>query len=274
MNRILQPTLISSCALLIGCTHPMLKPNYTYLNFIPSNHQVALQKSIPVYLSKNTEIPTPSQVFKKIPYNPKQQTILCCSPKHFCIIELLPHETIHDIALSDSKHWTLTPSWMGAQSQGRAMVILRPESLNLASDLLITTNKSSYLIQLHSKAGLPTQVIQFVSTPASNVVIKKSLTIDKHHLNFNYVMTGNHPAWQPKRIFDDGAKTFIQMTPIIDRVNLPILYVEQDHHWQLVNYRYHRPYYIVDGLFPRLRLSSGKGKEASIVILINHAFQS
>ena len=54
-------------------------------------------------------------------------------------------------------------------------------------------------------------------------------------------------------------KTFIEMPPVAAHIDLPVLYLVHHRQMQLVNYRYHRPYYIVDALFDTAYLISGKG---------------
>ncbi len=49
------------------------------------------------------------------------------------------------------------------------------------------------------------------------------------------------------------------MPAISERLDLPVLYILRNKAMEMVNYRYQKPYYIVDGLFARAYLLSGKG---------------
>jgi type IV secretory pathway VirB9-like protein len=50
---------------------------------------------------------------------------------------------------------------------------------------------------------------------------------------------------------------------------LPVLYLANNKAMQMVNYRYKQPYFIVDALFSRAWLISGKGREQVRVEIIN-----
>ena len=79
-------------------------------------------------------------------------------------------------------------------------------------------------------------------------------------------------SWAPTRVFDDGAKTFIQMPAISDRLDLPVLYILRNKQIALVNYRYKKPYYIIDGLISKAFLISGKGSGQQRVEIDNKKF--
>jgi type IV secretion system protein VirB9 len=102
--------------------------------------------------------------------------------------------------------------------------------------------------------------------------VSSSPVTDVNHLNFNYKLSGDSPEWRPIRVFDDGTKTFIEMPPISERMDLPVLYITKERQLQLVNYRYRRPYYIVDSLFKNAYLISDKGHEQVRVEIHNRNF--
>ena len=77
---------------------------------------------------------------------------------------------------------------------------------------------------------------------------------------------------RPLQVFDDGHKTYIRMPSITAQIDLPVLYILRRHSMQLVNYRYKAPYYVIDALFKRAVLVSGKGHDQIKVIIDNHQF--
>ena len=79
-------------------------------------------------------------------------------------------------------------------------------------------------------------------------------------------------AWAPTRVFDDGDKTFIQMPVVSEELNLPVLYILCNKQLALVTYRYKKPYYIVDGLFSKAFLISGKGSDQQRLEIDNKNF--
>jgi type IV secretion system protein VirB9 len=93
------------------------------------------------------------------------------------------------------------------------------------------------------------------------------ITADK--LNFNYKIKGGNEQIRPVRVFDDGAKTYIQMRPEIQNREVPaLLVVGPDGKGEMTNYRVQQQTYIVDRLFDRARLVLGAGKKAEKVEII------
>ena len=91
--------------------------------------------------------------------------------------------------------------------------------------------------------------------------------ISLERLNFAYEISGDHPTWRPIRAFDDGEKVYLQFPVDIAQGELPPLFiVGAKHQAQLVNYRVHAPYYIVDRLFEVAELRLGGKNELKVRI--------
>jgi type IV secretion system protein VirB9 len=94
----------------------------------------------------------------------------------------------------------------------------------------------------------------------------EGLSLDQLH--FRYAITGDSPPWKPVRAFDDGRHVYIQFPAGIAQGELPPLFVVgPDGKGELVNYRFHAPYDIVDRLFgaAELRLGGKNGGRAAVV---------
>src|SRR5262249_21259063 len=90
------------------------------------------------------------------------------------------------------------------------------------------------------------------------------LTADK--LNFGYRIQGGDDNLRPRRVFDDGAKTYIQMPASIQYRQAPaLLVIGTDGKGEMTNYRVKEQTYIVDRLFDRANLILGSGKKAQKV---------
>jgi type IV secretory pathway VirB9-like protein len=90
------------------------------------------------------------------------------------------------------------------------------------------------------------------------------ITADK--LNFSYKVTGGNDQVRPVRVFDDGAKTYIQMPPEVQHREAPVLVVlGSDGKGEMTNYRVQEQTYVVDRLFERAQLILGVGKKAQKV---------
>ncbi len=80
---------------------------------------------------------------------------------------------------------------------------------------------------------------------------------------FNYRLKGGDAAIRPVRVFDDGKKTYIQISEAAKNREAPVLVViGPDGKQDMVNYRVKGDMYIVDRLFDRAQLVLGSGKKA------------
>lgn len=224
-----------------------------------------------------------SKGFETFAYDAYAHPIVICAPLHLCVVQLERGEKINNIELGDSAHWLISTALMGSQQDSSYQVAIKPKFYDTATDLVITTDKRTYNIGLVSKQGSETHVVNFyypeetlalsnLQQATTDQMISSSPVVDVDHLNFNYEMSGDDPSWKPIQIFDDGTKTFIRMAPISERLDLPVLYILRNKETQLVNYRYRRPYYVVDGLFEMGYLISGKGSHQERVVIKNKNF--
>lgn len=173
---------------------------------------------------------------------------------------------------------------IGTLKQGSYQISIKPKLTDVATDMIVTTDKRSYHFGLLSKHGNASTVVNFYY-PEESLIRSKHLQrlsgfelsyetgkrINLKQLNFNYTISRNRIAWRPHRVFDDGHKTYIEMPSISEQLDLPVLYIKHQKNLELVNYRYQKPYYIVDGLFQSAKLVSGKGRaQQSVMIHNNH----
>lgn len=230
-----------------------------------------------------------SEGFKTFAYDAHSRPIAECAPFHLCVIQLEQGEAINNIELGDSARWLVGRSLIGSAQQGSWQVAFKPKSYDLATDAVITTSKRTYNIGLVSKLGASTHVVNFYypdetmaqenggslssnSASGSDAVANES-QVNLSQVNFNYAIKGANVVWKPTRVFDDGNKTFIKMPEAADRYDLPVLYILRDRQMQMVNYRYRKPYYVVDGLFQAAFLISGKGSHQIRVEIINRQYR-
>lgn len=230
-----------------------------------------------------------SEGFKTFAYDTYSHPIVACAPLHLCVIQLEHGEKINNIDLGDTAHWSFSISLIGAAGDGSYQVALKPKLYDIATDMVITTNKRTYNVGLVSKQGSFTHIVNFYypqetlqnavqqanqsdQLPLKQEIITQGTQINVDRINFNYHLGGDVPSWCPTRIFDDGNKTFIQMPIVSERMDLPILYILKNKEMEMVNYRYQKPYYIVDGLFARAYLISGQGSHQVRVQIDNKNF--
>lgn len=189
------------------------------------------------------------------------------------VIALQPGEELVTVAAGDTVRWVVGDTSSGAGDKLRVNVLVKPLRSDLKTNLVITTSRRTYLIELTStdKAWMASVSWdyprdQMLALQRRNQAAEAAAPVVSglalENLRFRYAISGSLPPWRPLRAFDDGRKVYIQFPVGIAQGELPPLFVigaEGD--GQLVNYRFRSPYYIVDRLFgaAELRLGGDKG---------------
>lgn len=264
----------SQGALSVNETHPVIAATYGYGN------DPAVIKAYQQYVKTGRAENIRSEGFKTFAYDAHSRPLAECAPFHLCVVQLEQGETINNIELGDSARWLIGRSLIGTAQQGSWQVAFKPKSYDLATDAVITTNKRTYNIGLVSHLGASTHVMNFyypeeTLSESSDVVSSTPSTespVNIAQLNFDYKIQGAHVVWRPTQVFDDGDKTFIKMPEMADRYDLPVLYIYRDKQMQIVNYRYRKPYYVIDGLFQAASLITGKGSHQVRVDILNRHY--
>ena len=213
--------------------------------------------------------------------------VVVCAPLRVCIVEMQAGEKIvGEPQIGDSVRWNISPGMYGNGEQATQMIVLKPQESGLDTNLLITTDRRAYYLRLLSKPQeyvarvafrypeeensqkwqqhLVEQRAQERDTKRDAQLLPAMITVDK--LNFGYSVTGGNEHIRPRRVYDDGAKTYIQMKPEMQSREAPVLVViGADGKGEMTNYRVREQTYIVDRLFDRARLVLGAGKKAQKV---------
>jgi type IV secretion system protein TrbG len=213
--------------------------------------------------------------------------IVVCAPLRVCMIELQPGERITgEPQIGDSIRWNVSPAMYGQGEETTSAIVLKPQEPGLDTNLLITTDRRAYYLRLVSKPQdyvarvafsypeeqngkkwqehLIAQRAQALESKRDASVMPAMITAEK--LNFAYKIAGANEQLRPLRVFDDGAKTYIQMRPEIQNTESPVLVVlGSDGKGEMTNYRVQQQTYIVDRVFERARLILGAGKKAQKV---------
>ena len=204
------------------------------------------------------------------------------SPGRVTVVSLQPGEELVTVAAGDTVRWIVGDTSSGTGAGLRVSVLVKPTRSGLKTNLVVTTNRRTYLIELTSteKAWMASVswdypkdrmlALQRQAQAASAAApVDTGLSLEK--IRFRYAVSGSNPPWKPLRAFDDGEKVYIQFPPGIAQGELPPLFViGAQGDGQLVNYRFRSPYYIVDRLFgaAELRLGGGNGSGGGEVVRI------
>ncbi|MGQ2930875.1 MAG: P-type conjugative transfer protein TrbG [Sphingopyxis sp.] len=198
---------------------------------------------------------------------------LFAAPERVSDIALQPGETLTSVAAGDTVRWTVGDTTSGSGEAKRTHLLVKPFAAGLSTNLVITTDRRVYHVQLTSTAStamtgmrwtypqdeLLALARQRVEAEAARPV---SSAVDIAQLYFDYQVTGDRPAWRPLRAFDDGRQTWIEFPAAISTGEAPPLFVLGDKgEAELVNYRVSGRFYIVDRLFGAAELRLGAKKQ-------------
>ena len=198
------------------------------------------------------------------------------SPKRVTVIALQPGEELVTVAAGDTVRWIVGDTSSGAGADQRVNVLVKPVRVDIRTNLVITTNRRTYLMELISTERTWMASVSWDyprdrmlalqrRTQAAEVAAPIDRGLSLENLRFRYALSGDQPAWRPLRAFDDGGKVYIQFPAGIAQGELPPLFViGPQGDGQLVNYRFRSPYYIVDRLFGAAELRLG-GEEGEVV---------
>ncbi len=218
------------------------------------------------------------------PYTPGSLYQVYCAPQQVTDIALQPGEELTSVSAGDTIRWIVGDTVSGAIGGDQVHILVKPTKPNLATNLVITTNKRTYYLELHSYKDTYMAAVSWrypreafglrgvkkmtrrAKSKATAAINKQSLSID--NLNFRYQIKGDSPHWRPLRAFDDGKKVFIQFPARLDQGEAPPLFVMgRKGKSQLVNYRVKGSYYIVDRLFKSAELRLGE-KDQDVVRIV------
>lgn len=225
-------------------------------------------------------------------YGASLPTIIC-SPMHHCAIELRPGEHLRGAPVLSDDGWEITPRISGQPGSGREIthVFLKPFDVGLQATLSFTTNRGFYDFQIASDRkqwmarvsfsypdDQSEQWTRFLAEHGPHSSVHNDHRPSSPHarpaaprgahetLSFAYRMEGDHPAWRPVRIYNDGIHTFIEFPPSISQMHLPALSAIRyegglltDDEQQGVNYRQVGRFLKIDGVPNIMDLVSGVG---------------
>jgi type IV secretion system protein VirB9 len=182
------------------------------------------------------------------------------------------------VAAGDTVRWIIGDTESGAGPTKRIHILVKPTRPDLVSNLVINTDRRTYLLELRSAektymASVSWQYPQdqLIALRRQNANAEAATPIvtgvDIARLRFRYAIEGDNPPWRPLSAFDDGSKVYIEMPGGIAQGEAPPLFVVgPEGEGQLVNYRVHRNYYIVDRLFAAAELRMGGEHQQSVRI--------
>lgn len=213
------------------------------------------------------------------PYTDGALYQLYTSPGRVTTIALQEGEELVAVSAGDTVRWIVGDTTSGAGPSLRVNVLVKPTRVGLKTNMVITTNRRTYLLELSSTPQAwmasasweyPKDKMLALQRQGGQALAAEPVDTDLalEAIRFRYAISGDSPPWKPLRAFDDGQKVYIQFPAGIAQGELPPLFViGSKGDAQLVNYRFRSPYYVVDRLFgaAELRLGGNSGGKSDIV---------
>lgn len=193
-------------------------------------------------------------------------------------IMLQPGENLVAVASGDTARWVIGDTTSGAGEGKQTHVLVKPFSAGLLTNLVITTDRRAYHVRLVSTSATALSSMRWTypqdellalqrKAEAVRVAAPLAAGIAVEQLHFNYAISGDRPAWRPLRVFDDGAKTFVEFPASLATGEAPPLFViGADGKAELINYRLRDRFYIVDRIFDAAELRLGLKKSQVVRI--------
>ena len=200
------------------------------------------------------------------------------APGQVTDIALQAGEALVSVAAGDTVRWVIGDTTSGSGDTKRTHILAKPFAAWLSTNVLITTDRRSYHLTLTSTGRTAMAALSWTYPQDAMIALKHDreqaqavapvstgLALDQLH--FDYVVSGDAPAWRPLRAFDDGRQTFIEFPASIAVGEAPPLFlVDAKGTASLVNYRVQGRFYVVDRLFDAAELRLGLKKQQVVRI--------
>lgn len=194
------------------------------------------------------------------------------APLRVTTLTLGEGETVVSKAAGDTVRWQIGETTSGAGAGERTHVLLKPLQRGLETNLVLTTSRRVYFLELRSgDADSFNAAVAWDAAPAETLAdrppghdgeirIPDPVAAPQGPLDARYRIEprGRRPRWTPTSVFNDGQRTFITFDADLQIDEAPALFVvAPDGEAQMVNYRQSEGLYIVDRVFDRAELRLG-----------------
>lgn len=221
------------------------------------------------------------------PFGQKIPSVVC-SPLRVCDIQLQRGEKVLNVSVGDSVDWLVKPAYSGSGNDIQTNVIVKPIQAGKDTNLMITTDRRVYQINLKSAdtgytplVGFyyPNEVVQ--QWHAASVAAVKARAQEQATsiadlpsfplaaMDTAYTVHG-YATFKPNLVFNVEGKVYMRMPKNMKYETAPVLMLDGSHGYtQLVNYQMvgNGQWIVVDRLFRKAALISGKGDDQQRVVI-------
>lgn len=198
------------------------------------------------------------------------------SPGQITNIALEPGERLTGagpIAAGDTARWIIGDTESGSGLSRRVHVLVKPTRTGITTNLVITTDRRMYMIELRAAETpyMPAIAWAYPEPPASqraNVAATPVIPAASAR-RYRYGLTGDTPPWRPISVYDDGRRVYVEFPRGIVQGEMPPIFVlGSDGELQIVNSRIYQNILIVDRIFGAAELRLGSGDRQQTVRIL------
>lgn len=183
------------------------------------------------------------------------------------------------VAAGDTVRWIIGDTVSGSGASRRIHILVKPTRADIMTNIVINTSRRTYHIELRATPATYMASVSWSYPEAELIALRAAAAehdritpvaagLDLAALNFRYRLSGDKPDWRPVRVFDDGRQIFIEFGDGIATGDMPPLFAAAEKGAaELLNYRVHGRFMIVDRLFERGELRIGAGRAARKVVI-------
>ncbi len=197
-----------------------------------------------------------------------------CQPYRITDLALEPGEMVlENPFLSESQVWEMGAGVSRKNGQDVQHFYLKPDISGLTTSMIVITDRRVYHFLLRSFKDCYMAMVEFeypntmpfnIKTDAMTERLNSRTSafsgVNPEFLSFDYKMSYSifkKPLWLPKRVYDDGRKTYIQMDEKVLHTQSPVLF---KHRNERINYRVEKNLIVIDELIEKVTLRRGKEK--------------
>src|SRR5208337_3142829 len=138
------------------------------------------------------------------------------------------------VAAGDTVRWIIGDTESGVGATKRIHILVKPTRPELVSNLVINTDRRTYLLELRSAEKTYMASVSWQYPEDQLIALRRQNAnadaatpivngVDISRLRFRYAIEGDNPPWRPVSAFDDGSKVYIEMPSGIAQGEAPPL---------------------------------------------------
>jgi type IV secretion system protein VirB9 len=230
-----------------------------------------------VNLSTQKSIQAPLKFINGKMYYPWDETFtyeIHTQPYRTTDIQLEPGEQVLEMPfLSEEKVWEIGAGVSRKNGQDVQHFFVKPSFPALTTSMIFITDRRVYHLLLKSFKDRWMVMVQWeypgvmpytVKTEAMNrrasELTGDGLLVNPEFLSFDYKMSYSifkKPVWLPKRVYDDGRKTYIELDEKMLHTEAPVIFNRCN---ERINYRVKKNLVIIDELIEKITVRRGREK--------------